>query len=333
VRPVAICGAAAVSAYGAGWRGLGVALANGTRLPGMPDEEPLTNPRARKMMSRGAYLAAHCLHALVHDAGWDGGERTDVGYYLGVGASGGSLADLTAMLEVSLVPELSLARFGDAGLAACNPLLAFQLMNNFTLCHGAILDGIGGPNGALFSRGAGTTAALIEAIHAIREGACERAIAGGADSATHPVTRAELAREGFVERGLVASEGAALVALTSGPGHCTVWGAAIASGQGRPLAAALAEASSGMALDAVDAILLVPWGPPAADALRMWAGGLAAARVIDVSLGLGDSLAASPALGWVAALDLIAAGGARRVLVLSAGTDGDVGVVLLGAAA
>jgi hypothetical protein len=334
---VQICGAAAVSDHGSGWRGLGVALTSGAPLPGIPDE-PLANPQARraaKMMSRGAHLAAHCLHALVGDAGWQA--CSDVGYFLGVGASGGSLADLTAMLDATfdatLAPEFTLARFGEAGLAACNPLLAFQLMNNFTLCHGAIVEGIGGPNSALFSRGAGTTAALIEAVHAIREGTCTRAIAGGADSAIHPVTRAELARDGFVARGLVPGEGAALVALTAGPGACTVLGAAIASGQGRPFGEAIDEAVAGLAVEAVDTIVVVPWGPPAADALRSWASRLPGATILDVSRGLGDALAASPALGWVAALDLIVAGRARRALVVAAGTDGDVGAVLLGAAA
>jgi 3-oxoacyl-(acyl-carrier-protein) synthase len=172
----------------------------------MPVEEPLANPRARKMMSRGACLAA-AARALVREVGC--GLRDEVGYFLGVGASGGSLDDVIALLDESIADgAFSLVRFGEHGLGACNPLLAFQLMNNFTMCHGAILEGIGGPNAALFSRGAGTTAALIEAVHAIAGGDCEHAIAGGADCALHPVTRAELARDGFVERGLVPAEGA-----------------------------------------------------------------------------------------------------------------------------
>ena len=216
MRPVAVVGAAALAGHGSGWRGLGEAIANGIRLDAMPDEQPLANPRARKMMSRGAYLAAHCLHDLVTEVGWDAATRERAGYYLGVGASGGSLADVTALLDASIVDhEFSTVAFGERGLAACNPLLAFQLMNNFTLAHGAIFEGLGGPNGALFSRGSGTTAALVEAFHAIASCECDHAVAGGADSATHPVTRAELAREGFLERGLRPSEGSALLALSA----------------------------------------------------------------------------------------------------------------------
>ncbi len=328
MRAVAICGGAALSQYGHGWRGLGTALADRSVLTGMPAEQPLVNPRARKMMSRGAYLAAHGLHELVRDAGFTAG-HANTALYLGVGASGGSLADLTAMLAASIESDFSLARFGDAGLAACNPLLAFQLMNNFTLCHGAILEGIGGPNGALFSRGAGTTAALIEAVHAVASGECEQAIAGGADSATHPVTRAELARDGFLERGLVPAEGVGLVALAA-TGHCTIEGAAIANGEGRPLGDAVSDAVATLDVDGVDTLVIAPWGPPAADALQSWASRLGAGVVVDVSLGLGDALAASPALAWLAGLDLIVSQRAHRVLVLAGGTDGDVGAVLLG---
>jgi hypothetical protein len=43
----------------------------------------------------------------------------------------------------------------------------------------------------------------------------------------------------------------------------------------------------------------------------------------------GEALAATPALAWAAAIDRLASGDARRVLVVSAGVDGDVGVVTL----
>jgi hypothetical protein len=331
---IPVLAAAAISPWGAGWRGLGQALAVGAAMPGIPDEQPLANPRARKMMSRGAYLAARCVGELLQGAAWP---RAELGYFLGVGASGGSLDDVTALLAASIADgAFSLERFGEHGLAACNPLLAFQLMNNFTLCHGAILEGIGGPNAAVFSRGAGTVAALIEAVHAIAGGDCDRAIAGGADSAIHPVTRAELARDGFVARGLVPSEGAALVALgadaagTDAPALGVVEGCAIASGDERPLGDAITEAAGLAGATGVDLVVIAPWGPPAAAELRGWARANAAGAEVVDSSALGDALAASPSLAWLAALDLLAAGRAHRALVLGAGTDGDVGAVVLG---
>jgi hypothetical protein len=369
----AILGAAAISRYGASWRGLGEALADGATLPGVPAELPLGDARVRakvqKMMSRGAYLAASCLGALVRDSAL--AARGDCGYFLGVGASGGSLDDVTALLAESIAGgEFSLARFGDRGLGACNPLLAFQLMNNFTLCHGAILEGIGGPNAALFSRGAGTTAALIEAVQAIGDGDCTEAIAGGADSALHPVTVAELARESRGQPALAPSEGAALVllgavpadanptgaavvrdparvpratagdaahdgaahdglALAPGAPLAIVDGCAIASGQARPLADAIEEAVTRAGFIDGDVVVIAPWCPRVAAELCGWARANAPdALVIDTS-ALGEVLAASPALAWLAALDLLVAGRGRRALVLNAGTDGDIGAVVL----
>jgi hypothetical protein len=342
-RPVAVAGAGAISAYGAGWHGLGSAmLAGEPPREGVMDspqggasqsDEKLGNPRARKMMSRSAYLAALCLRQLLQDVGWHEG-RARIGYYLGVGASGGSMADFTAMLRASIVDSrFSLKRFGEQGLAACNPLLAFQLMNNFALCHGAILEGVGGPNSAFFSRGTGTTAALIEAVQAIRDGECERAVAGGADSAHHPVTEAELARGGYVAQGLVPAEGAALLALTAGDlGVGLIEGCAVVSSHGRSPAEAVSEVMHHAApdLSGVDLLVIAPWGPPARDELSACLKrDVPSATLLDVSATLGDALAASPALAWVAALDLIHQQRARRALVLNAGIDGDLSAVVL----
>ena len=210
-----------------------------------PLDEPLGSPRARKMMSRSAYLAALALADLVRSIDAPAEARAQIGYYLGVGGSAGSLDDVTALLDASIVDgQFSLPAFGDRGLAACNPLLAFQLMNNFTLCHGAILEGLGGPNSALFSRGAGTIAALEEARYAVASGACPLAIAGGADVATHPVTLAELGRDGHLAAGLVPEDAAALLALapSTSSDDIVIEGCAHASGRDRPMADALADA-------------------------------------------------------------------------------------------
>ncbi|MGE5184958.1 MAG: beta-ketoacyl synthase N-terminal-like domain-containing protein [Acidobacteriota bacterium] len=293
-------------------------------------EQPLANPRARKTMSRAAYLAARCLAELLRDTRWP---RDGVGYFLGVGGSGGSLDDIMALLEASIGDgTFSLPRFGDRGLAACNPLLAFQLMNNFTMCHGAILEGLRGPNGAVFSRGAGTIAAISEAVHAVRTGECEHAIAGGADAATHPVTVAELSREGFIARGLVPADGAGLVAIgaASSNDDVIVEGCAHASGAGRPVGDAIDDAIARARLPggAVDVVVLSPWGPPAADALRSHVSArYPSATVSDVS-GDGETLAASAALAVIAGVARLATA-PGRVVVLTLGVDGDPGIVVL----
>jgi hypothetical protein len=315
----------------------GVSIVATAALDGGARETPLANPRARKMMSRGAYLAARCLGELLAGMPWGEG-RERIGAYLGVGASGGSIDDFLALLRESIVDgELSLERFGGRGLAACNPLLAFQLMNNFTLCHAAILERLGGPNAALFSRGAGTVAAIAEAAYAVASGECDRAITGGADAPTHPTTLAELAREGFTARGHVAADGAGLLALEAGTGGVQLIGAAHASGRARGIGEAIDEAVVGArAPERVDVVVIAPWGPPAEDALRSWiAARHPGARVVSTGAH-GDTIAAAPALAVIAAVEELGgvaseASGveARTALVLSLGVDGDPGAVAL----
>ena len=158
-------------------------------------------------MSRGAHLGAIALHAALADAGWarNGGSTLDGRRPLHGGrrlgrrprrargdASRPAWSPATALASGGA--HLDLVRFGAQGLAAANPMFAFQLMNNFTLCHGAIAAGLQGPSSAFHSRGAGTVTALREAAFAIAGGDVGRACAGGADSALHPVTLAELDR-------------------------------------------------------------------------------------------------------------------------------------------
>lgn len=277
-------------------------------------------PRARKMMAPAAVLATAAVDRLLRDLAWD--DRADIGCYLGVGASGGAIDDFIALLRESLADgAFSTARFGARGLAAANPLLAFQLMNNFTMCHAAIHAQLGGPNGALFSRGAGTVHAIAEAVHAVASGECERAIAGGADAPTHPATVAELARSGYTH---VVRDAAAVLGLeVATPGAVIVERCRVASGRGRPIGTAV-DAAVGD-LSACDLAVLAPAGPRADDALRSWLGArVPAARIIACS---DDSLAAAMATAVVRATEQLADG--ERALVLGLGVDHDPSAVVL----
>ena len=313
MTPVAIVATAALGPYAAGTS---------------PVETPLATPRARKMMSRSAYLAARCLADLLPAISAD---RTAIAYYLGVGGSAGSLDDVTPLLAAAIADDaFSLPAFGDRGLAACNPLLAFQLMNNFTMCHGAILEGLGGPNSAIFSRGAGTVAALAEAMHAVGSGEAACAITGGADVATHPVTLAELARDGYLARGLYPADGAALLALGAATSSDDVIleGCAHASGRGRAIGEAIDDAIARCrAPGTPSTVVLAAWGPPAADLLVSYAAARFASAAVETAAP-GETLAAAAALAVVAvARALRAAPG--RTLVITLGVDGDPGAVVL----
>lgn len=375
---VGVVGAGAVSAFGFGWRGLGEAVAAGrpgfapsrelaashpgtpaSEVPPIPDAEDAGDARQRKLMSRPARLAAIGARKALVDAGWREATRagrgaaasasapSPIGYFLGVGASGASMTEVTALLRASFDDRgFSVARCGEHGLNACNPLFPFQILNNFTLCHGAILEGLGGPNAAFYSRGAGTVTALLEAAYSILEGDCEQALAGGADSALHPVTFCELRRGGHLQGGLVPGEGAGLLALARIPAGASITSSAEPGAPPAPLAmleACALESAGSRGLqgaydaavasipgEAVDVVILAPWGDAPRRALHDRASvSFPAARLIDMSAALGDALAASPALAWITALDLLVARAARRVLVLSAGIDGDLGAVVL----
>jgi hypothetical protein len=340
---VAVVGAGAVSAFGLGWRGLGGAVVEGTprlstshalstthpgveasEVPSLMPTQDAGDVHQRQLMSRGARLAAVALREVLRDARWEVG-REEIGAYLGVGASGGSMDELAGMLQASIDGgTFSLERFGREGLAVCNPLFSVQWMSNYTLCHGAILEGVGGPNGAFFSRGAGTVRALREAVMSVAIGECERALAGGADSALHPVTWAELTRAGFVNQGLVPGEGAGMLALSSHPEDVPL--AYIERCEVQPMTS-LTHATYDCR-GRVDAAVVAAWGPVPGGELGLAVArlGIRAAHSVRV---LGESLAASPALAWTAALDLLVKRRARRVLVISLGVDGEVGLVEL----
>jgi hypothetical protein len=333
-----VVGAAAVTRFGFEWRGLGqFALNPGKANPrslqlSTPTlERELGNTRAQRLMSRSAQLAAVAVHRVLQDAHWSE-RRGEIGYFLGVGASSGGMDQLLPVLRAAITEAgFSLDRLAVEGLSACNPLLTFQLLNNFTLCHGAILEGTGGPNGAFFSRGSGTVFALLEGMQALREGTCERVLVGGADCANHPVTLSELKREGFIEGGLVATEGAAILALTAGAseGLARVEHCALHSTRSQPWIKVIENALAALPFDSVDFLLLVPWGKARRRELSLALEQLSAQRTLDLSEIFGESLAAAPAVAWAVGLDLLLSKSARSVLILSAGIDGDLGVVAL----
>ncbi|NHZ65527.1 beta-ketoacyl synthase N-terminal-like domain-containing protein [Massilia genomosp. 1] len=336
MRQVYISGAAAVSASGFDWYTLaafkGFAPSGqlwathgsimAAEVPAIPAGIDV-DARARKLMAHPARLAAVALRLALADARWTARQREQAALYLGVGASGCSMDELTRMLAASIVDHaFSLERFGGAGLAACNPLFAFQLMNNFTLCHGAIMNGTAGPNGAFYSRGTGTLAALGEAHWLVASGECDTALAGGADSALHPVTWTQLGAAGYPARGLVPAEGAGLLALSA----CAAGALATLDAVSFHSARAW-ERNPGLTEACADAkVVIAPWGSEARKRLGH-------DNALDVSLCLGDALAAAPALAWCVALDLIRQGRCRRAVVFSAGIDGGLGVARFGSVA
>ena len=286
------------------------ALQAGTEIP--RSIQTILDPvpkRQLKMMSRASRLAAVAVDLGLHDAGVLDG--SGVGYFMGVGASGCRLEDLEAILQHSVHnKEFCERRFGDAGLRAANPLLAFHLMNNFTMCHAAIHRGLTGPNAALYSRGAGTQHALRESLSALEAERAEVVVAGGADDACHPVTFAELTREGFVDRDFVGGQGAAVLVLGKKHGFATVQRAIV----GRD-PSAMVDAES-------DVVVAAGWSSD-----KRFKDAVHLAPI------LGDALAATPAIAWCVGLQYIKNGAAKRVNVVTAGVDGQYTSTVFSAAA
>lgn len=340
----AVVGASAVSAFGFGWRGLGRALLDrshspkacpslgrshpgtlASEVPPVPAADDVSDAKTRRLMSRAAHLAAIAMKKALLDAGWDAG-RDEVGCYLGLGASGGPMEELLAILEASIVDgKVVPAKFCREGLASAHPLLAFHLLSNYILCHGSIAAGLGGPNRAFYSRGTGTVTAIAEACWALAEGDCTRALAGGADSAIHLASFEELHLEGFTSRGFVPGEGAALLALAPESDRALAYVEGCAVDQSLP---AVLEGLGGDRGDRADLTLLAPWGPPARESLRT-VDTAHCVHTVDLSESLADPLAASPALACAAATDLLVSGAASSALVLCAGVDGAFGGVRL----
>lgn len=270
----------------------------------------------RKLMARAAALSTAVVGEVL--ASRPEIDRTGAGLFAGVGASDAGLGDFQGLVRASLAEgALCYARLGAAGLAACHPLFAFRIMNNFTLTHPAIAEGLRGPNAAFFSRGAATVHALIEAAWSITEGSCAHALVLGADSSEHPLTLDELAREGHA---VTPSEAAAVLVLAR---HDDPHAQAVllAAELGRlPPGRSLVERLDAFA-PRVCAVVLHVQNPDDRQALlaHMRADGRA---VTDLAAISGTTLAAGPIIGACLAVAMIARGAAERVVVVDLDWDG-----------
>ncbi len=331
MKPVYIVGAGAVSCRGPDWRHWPrpdeVGVTDTFEVVSLPGARHQAEARARMLMSRGALLGAVAMANAIADVSWPPEVREEAAAFMGVGASGGEIPQLERILKASMGEDgFSEQRLCRRGVRACSPLFTFQLMNNFTLCHGSILEGVAGANGAFYSRGLGTVRALNEAWWALEEGTSAVALAGGADDALYPVTQDEIRRRGG-DGGAPPSAGAGVLALSRrGEGAlasltvCEAWDAwpneevvkaRLAGRMEWDLLITTAAASRG--------------GEP-----RLLGAALAPdAPILDVSGLFGEALAATPALAWIFALSCLAGRRARRVAVLTAGQDGGLGLVAL----
>ncbi|MBI2373203.1 MAG: hypothetical protein HYV07_04325 [Deltaproteobacteria bacterium] len=272
----------------------------------------LTEPTAldakrRKMMARPSLLASWAVARALDDCHWKEVSES-VSFHLAVGSGNGPLSDLEAVARACVQDgAASMEALGSKGLQATNPLSAFQILNNFTLCHAAIRAGIRGPNTAIFSRGVGTVSALVEARDSIVWGGERRVLVGAADSALHALTWEALEVGDFVAAHARASEGAAVLALSPSAEGAVA----------RLEACDVFERADAASLSAHGAGRVILTGRGALEPFvrqTLTARGL---DVLEATEVFGEALAATPALAWTWALEDLAAGQADRVLVAS----------------
>jgi hypothetical protein len=300
-----------------------------TAVAPLHDEELMDTSAERmamRLMSRSALLAYRAARQTMHNAQWQGGH--DIGVFMGVGASGADLLQLQRMLVASQHNGVfDIATFGDQGLKACNPLFAFSLMNNFTLAHSAALCDLRGPNAVLFSRGAGTVAALEEAIASLAEGACNRALVGGADTLLHPVTDIETRHlmQQLPTHDLLPvpnGEGAAILALEKRGSSSSADAWQVTSIEIANRASAAQIDTFLHRLSGCDHLWIwSPWPAQTENLRQRLAGSVHHVHIVDNA----HCLAANPALAWCQALS--AAEQSKYVTVLTVDVDGSYAAV------
>ena len=156
---------------------------------GLSDFNPrkaLPNRKHLKMMTRDVRLgvAAIC-QAVEFRGGLEGVDPDRRGLFVGGAPIASDPADLKMALDAATTEgELNLAHFGEVGVPRVPPLwLVKGLSNNIVGFATAYFD----IRGANINRCDGRTGglnAVVDAMHALREGRVDLAIAGGADSLT-----------------------------------------------------------------------------------------------------------------------------------------------------
>jgi 3-oxoacyl-[acyl-carrier-protein] synthase II len=280
-------------------------------------------------MSRASALAVAAARSALTEARLEPRSRDegdDLGLHVGIGMTSSELSDLERLVRASVDDEgrLSLARVGERGLRATNPLVSFRILSNMPLCHVALALGIRGPNASFHSLGGETLSALAAARDDVLEGRVRAALWGGVDAQVDPAGVLSLSRKGLLApcdgspesasrpfdaagRGRVIAEGAAFAVLEREDAArargarvlATLESVALARGRGAGLAASpLEPIERALAGASADVVFASAAGDPDGDAREAEALGRAglSAPVLSTRGALGDALAAGPAI-------------------------------------
>lgn len=200
----------------------------------LPDaRQHLATPKLRKLMSDDALLATVAARLACAESGLArAADRTvpdeRLGAYVACGIGAAGWRELVPVFRDSVGDDgrLSLARLGERGLRRCNPLFAFQVLQNMALCFISIEESIRGENLALAPWDAGGAATLGEALAALQVRRVDAAVACGTSAMAGIQGTFWLARNGLLpppgvrprpldsaSAGLAPADGAAAVTL------------------------------------------------------------------------------------------------------------------------
>lgn len=311
-------------------------------------------PKALKLTDRRTRLAVAACATAVADAGICGEALEGAGVLLGTASSDLLAADLARALapDPGRRSATDVPFFAGRVLDGLNPLWLLQVLPNLASAHVAIQLGARGPNSTAMTDAAAGLQAIGEAASWIAGGECDAAVAGGADTAMHPVAWAGYEQAGLFEpdasgRRFAPGEGSAALVLEAreralargarpkgellGFGAVGPAGGETAAALGRAVGEALAgrelpgSAAPVLALDA-----LRPASERAAlqAVLRLAAGAAPDAEVLDVTASAGHALAAAGPIAAALLLQGLAPPGAA-ILVASLGLSGQAAALLL----
>jgi 3-oxoacyl-[acyl-carrier-protein] synthase-1 len=177
-------------------------------------EVPDFNPRAlvedrklHKLIRRsdlfGLYAAGRAIEAsgiLAHRATLDEPTAATFSDRSGVyvGSGGGNYQNQYDYLPLLTEANGDLKAFGEKLLDTVNPMWLLRTLPNNVLGHIGIRHGLKGPNACITNHSIGGLLAVIEAMQALRNGECDRAVAVGHDAPIEPQMMLYYHRVGLV---------------------------------------------------------------------------------------------------------------------------------------
>lgn len=316
-----------------------------------------STPKALKLTDRRTRLGVTASAMAASDAGLPRSEAAleELGVVLGTSGSDLLAEDLSRALapDEARRSAVDVPFFADRILSGLNPLWLLVVLPNLASAHVGIQLGARGPNSTVMTDTAAGLAALGEGASWIETGEADAVLAGGTDTALHPVAWAAFELAGLFApdasgRRLCPGEGAAVLVLEEREHAIArgarllgeVLGAATASPvNGEEPAAALSRAAeaalerAGIApgtigVAALDSLRPAPERPALEAAICEALSGAPPAGLLDLTSPLGHALAASGPTAASLLLSGLAPAGAV-ILVASLGLAGQAAALVL----